>query len=258
MVRLDLTKELLPEVMTGVVDTSVPIILTSMVDYVELLSTIPTETVSVIIVDPPFGLREKMVTSGHHLHRDYSVGTLGNDTNINQVDLEDLMVGAARVLKKGGVLVCFHRWQTISEVYDRMESNNFVFIRPMVWRVTNAFPGNAKKSYIINLQPIISGVKRGARPTFNSGTHRGLWEMGKVHKKEHPAQKPLPLIQDLVNIHSNPGDIVVDCFMGGGTTAIAAMDGQGGARKFIGGDIDPEYLSVARRRISHHLGVQEG
>lgn len=65
-------------------------------------------------------------------------------------------------------------------------------------------------------------------------------------KRIHPTQKPLDLFTELVGVHSRPGDLVVDPFLGSGTTAVAAVESE---RKFYGGDIDHHYVQEARRRV---------
>ena len=62
----------------------------------------------------------------------------------------------------------------------------------------------------------------------------------------HPTQKPLQLFDDLIQKHSHPGDLVVDPFVGSGTTAVAAKKA---SRRFAGCDIDDKYIDAARNRM---------
>lgn len=68
--------------------------------------------------------------------------------------------------------------------------------------------------------------------------------------REHPNEKPLELIRGLVDTHSNIGDIILDPFMGSGTTGVAAVNL---GRKFIGIEIEEKYFDIACRRISEAL-----
>jgi DNA modification methylase len=70
--------------------------------------------------------------------------------------------------------------------------------------------------------------------------------MAHDERTEHPTQKPVEVIDVLVQWTTNPGDLVLDCYMGSGTTGVAAIQ-QG--RKFIGIEIDPDYFEIACRRI---------
>lgn len=69
---------------------------------------------------------------------------------------------------------------------------------------------------------------------------------GRIIPSGHPTQKPMELIERIVNSASRPGDVVLDCFMGTGTTAVAALRNH---RRFIGCELDPTYFKNARSRI---------
>jgi DNA modification methylase len=70
----------------------------------------------------------------------------------------------------------------------------------------------------------------------------------------HPTQKPLELIKKLVKVHSNPNDLVLDCFLGSGTTAIACKQLN---RRFIGIEISKEYCDIANKRLEQSNLVNE-
>lgn len=77
--------------------------------------------------------------------------------------------------------------------------------------------------------------------------HRGAAKDSKETLVAHPTQKPLEVIKWCLELYSKPGDLVLDPFMGSGTTGVAcALLG----RRFIGIDRDPEYLTMAKRRIA--------
>lgn len=64
--------------------------------------------------------------------------------------------------------------------------------------------------------------------------------------KKHPTEKPVELLKLLIENSSNEGDIVIDCFMGSGSTGIACINTN---RKFIGIEIDKKYYDIAIERI---------
>jgi len=118
-----------------------------------------------------------------------------------------------------------------------MEDAGFVQIRFIEWIKTNPQPLNSSRNYLTNSREIaLTGVKK-SKPTFNSKYDNGIYEFpiqgGK--NKFHPTQKNLDLFKELIEKHSNENDIVLDTFLGSGTTAIAAKDTN---RKFIGSEID--------------------
>lgn len=89
------------------------------------------------------------------------------------------------------------------------------------------------------------------RPVFN------LWQGGKTkgnvlkYPKDrgglHPAQKPVALIEDLIQTYSNPGDLVLDAFVGSGTTALACINT---GRNYIGFELDEQFHAIATKRIT--------
>ncbi len=66
------------------------------------------------------------------------------------------------------------------------------------------------------------------------------------NKTLHPTQKPVSLIEYLIKTYTNPGEMVLDCFLGSGTTAVAAINTD---RKYIGFEKEAEYIEMAKKRI---------
>ena len=74
-----------------------------------------------------------------------------------------------------------------------------------------------------------------------------LVEFAKVRRGAvHPTQKPVDLMEYLIKTYSNEGDVVLDCFMGSGTTGVAAKNLN---RDFIGIEMDENYFTIAKERI---------
>ena len=87
----------------------------------------------------------------------------------------------------------------------------------------------------------------------NMGKRHNVWTIPVQSNKKHPAPFPEKLAQDHILSWSNPGDLVLDPFMGSGTTGkMAALN----RRHYIGFDISEEYCEIARKRISEHTGQQ--
>lgn len=87
--------------------------------------------------------------------------------------------------------------------------------------------------------PAVFNLPEGAKSKPN------ILEYAKDQTGLHPTQKPIALIEDLVKTYSNPGDVVLDAFMGSGTTAVACIRT---GRSYIGFEMNPEYYAVATRR----------
>lgn len=88
--------------------------------------------------------------------------------------------------------------------------------------------------------------------SWNGGGKRGVFThpVNVNRQGEHPTEKPLPLMRDLVSLYTNAGEIVCDPFMGSGTTGIACIDLN---RPFIGIELEPQYFDLACRRIAEQV-----
>jgi site-specific DNA-methyltransferase (adenine-specific) len=130
-----------------------------------------------------------------------------------------------------------------------MDREGLEFFHSLVWDKKN--PGLGQR-YRRQHEMVMVAHKTGGRIRWNE-------EVGKVpnilalmppRERQHPNEKPLRLIERLVGIHSLPGDVILDPFMGSGTTGVAAARL---GRRFVGVEIEPGYFDIACRRISEAL-----
>jgi len=92
------------------------------------------------------------------------------------------------------------------------------------------------------------------RPTFNNpGKVSSVWPGPPAKKNGHETPKPEWLLRRIIEATSNPGDVVLDIFMGSGTTAVAAKKL---GRRYFGCDISEDYVKMARERVAKIDGVQ--
>jgi DNA modification methylase len=154
-----------------------------------------------------------------------------------------------RVLRPGGTCIVFFDLWKITNLKEMLESEKFKQIRLIEWIKTNPQPINSSVNYLTNCREIaLLGIKK-SKPTFNSkydnGTYKFPLQGGK--QRFHPTQKSLPLFEELVRKHSNEGDLVLDCFAGSATTAIAAKNTN---RNFIGCEMNETYYNKSMERIN--------
>lgn len=141
----------------------------------------------------------------------------------------------------GGTMIMFFDIWKLTPLKELFEKHKFKQIRFIEWIKTNPQPLNSNINYLTNCREIaLVGVK-GGKPTFNSKYDNGIYmyplQGGK--NRFHPTQKSLSLFEDLIKKHSNEGDVVLDTFLGGGTTAIACKNTN---RYFKGCDVSKEYV----------------
>ena len=162
------------------------------------------------------------------------------DRNFTLQKLDLFVSQFSRVLKKGGTAIIFFDLWKISDLKKILEDNGFKQIRFIEWVKTNPQPLNSKTNYLTNCREVALSAVKGGKPTFNSKYDNAIYEFPTQAGKNrfHPTQKSLALFKALIEKHSNPGDVVLDPFLGAGTTAVAAKELK---RNFVGCEIDEEF-----------------
>lgn len=172
------------------------------------------------------------------------------DSEFTMEDLQLFINHFYRVLKPGGTCIVFFDLWKITPLKDQLENAKFKQIRFIEWLKTNPQPINSKVNYLTNCREIaLLGIKK-SKPTFNSSYDKAVYEYPIQGGKDrfHPTQKNTHMFEELILKHSNKGDVVLDPFLGSGTTAAAAS---ATGREFIGCELDEEYYKKAVERINN-------
>ncbi len=224
-------------------------------DAFNMLTSIKPNSVDLILTDPPYTISRSTgfqdVVNG--VQR-FAVSMDFGEWDKDIIDLDKLARLSYQSLKKHGAIIVFYDLWKITNLAEALNRAGFVQLRLIVWEKTNPVPLNSKRNYLTNSREIaVLGVKH-SKPTFHSdydnGVYRHAIPNGKDGGRFHPTQKPIDLMQQLIEKHSNPGELVVDPFLGGGSTAIAAWRC---GRNFMGCDISEKYIRVAQERIVREI-----
>jgi len=211
-------------------------------DCLELMKTIADKSVDLCLTDPPYNIaRNNNFATMDRAGIDFGEWDKGFDlfSYIDQV---------SRILKKDGSFVVFNAWRNLGAIADYAEKQGFETKDMIRLEKSNPMPRNRDRRYITDYECAIWFVKKGAKWTFNrqdSKYQRPKFVAG-IESGLHPTQKNLKLMQELVKIHSNQEDTVIDPFMGSGTTGLACKNL---GRKFIGIEQDANYFEIASKRI---------
>lgn len=206
------------------------------------LAAMPTESVDMILTDPPY-----RVISGGNKNPDAPVGVLAaNDGRIfehNDIDVTQYAADLFRVLKSPG-----HLWMFINEknrVRFETELCRVGFVTHFLggWIKNTCTPNRWGMK---NVEPVLMMRKGPARAFYNCGVKQFESCDNIVGDKVHPTEKPVRLLERYLSASTAPGDVVLDPFMGSGSTGVACA---AAGRDFIGFEIDPVYYGVACRRI---------
>lgn len=214
---------------------------------------------SLVLTDPPYvisketGFTKKDEQGAYGGIQSYAIRTEfgGWDTEegFTMEDLNRSVLGMHAALRPGGAAIIFFDLWKISTLMRQMKNAGFTHIKMIEWNKTNAVPINARASYLTNSrEAALYGYKPGTAPTLHNPKANGRYDYPIYAGADrfHPTQKSLPLFRELIRTFSNPGDTVLDCFSGSGTTALAAIQE---GRAFIGCEPDATYFEASRARI---------
>ena len=211
----------------------------------------------VAFLDPPYNVPISGFAVARGAHADFgeAVGEMSPDefTQFLSVTLG----AAARATKSGGVHFVAMDWRHLSELHRAGEVVYSQMLNMCVWNKSNAGMGSLYRSK----HELIMVFKVGDEPYFNAvelGRHgrnrTNVWDYSSVNTfnkarqselKLHPTVKPAQMVADAILDVSQPGELVLDTFLGSGTTLVAAEQTR---RRFCGVEIDPGYIEVAMDR----------
>ena len=208
-------------------------------DCLDILKQLPDKCVDLVLTDPPYNASNSNVSCAvkHYktLNEDWDKGFVAKDF----LDL------CYNKLKDNGSMIVFCSHHTLSQYlnYDKIKIQQIIH-----WIKSNPFPAIAKV-YTPNVEYAVWFVK-GSPYTFNKKfANQNIITTsicGRNERENHPTQKPLELWNKLLLVHSNENDLVLDCFSGSGTTAVACHNLK---RRFICIERDREYWKASCERL---------
>jgi len=211
-------------------------------DCLEEMKSLPDNSVDLVLTDPPYNIA-----------RDNNFKTMGRagidfgewDKN---ADIFSYIGSCFRVLKNGGGFVVFNDWKNLGDIVKEAERVGFETKDMLRLEKTNPMPRNRDRRYITDYECAIWFVKPKAKWTFNRQDKN--YQRPKfnhpIQSGLHPTQKNVNLMEDLIKIHSNEWETILDPFMGSGSTGLACKNLN---RNFIGIELDPNYFEIAKKRI---------
>lgn len=223
-------------------------------DNLILLKEIPNNSIDLVLTDPPYLISkttnfqsgEKVGDNRDRFRISMNFGSW--DQVDNNYDFETLFNELFRVLKPSGTIIVFWDLWKLQDLARFLTNVNFKQLRFIEWVKTNPVPINSKINYLTNAREIaITAVKKN-KPTFHGTYDNGIYEFPIESSKLrfHPTQKSIKLFETLIKKHSNEGDVVLDCFLGGGTTAYACVNTN---RNCIGFEIDNTYVEKTKENL---------
>ena len=215
------------------------------------MKELPSSSIDLILTDPPYNLSN------------YSTGNMKfdwrNEINNDVATWDEKPFEPAglkeefiRLLKPTGNIFIFTSYNLMGKYHDAFDPlfDTFQF---MVWHKTNPVPNIRKSSFLNSCELIVCLWNKGHTWNFTKQSQmHNFFEspicMGSERIKEpkHPTQKPLAILQHIISIASNEGDVVLDPFMGVGSTGEATLSLK---RRFIGIELEKEYYDATVKRL---------
>ena len=209
-------------------------------DAIELMRQIPNKGVNLLLTDIPYARVNKPSNGLRVIDK--------QEANEETFDLRDFASEAFRVTRSNAVIFCGkEQFSTLYEYFDDRGATT----RMVVWEKTNPMPMNGRHVFLSGVECAVHFRKKKA--TFNEEFINTVFRFPNGSSKRHPTEKPLALFRKLVEILTNPGDLVCDPCMGSGTTAVACYEL---GRRYMCSDINPEYVATAISRLEKVMKEQ--
>lgn len=228
-------------------------------DCVEKLGEINDKSIDLILTDPPYNLglfmKNRETNLGALRDNHFSASSWDNlGFEEWKKNMSNFFKESGRVLKNKGSLLIFVSLMKIETIVSLAEENGFYYKTTGIWHKTNPLPRNRDLHFVNSTEAWAYFIHNGKTGTFNNEGKliHDFYESSVIGVKEkkfgkHPTQKPVKLMEHFVKILSNKNDMVLDPFMGSGSTGVAAMKNE---RHFYGIELDENYYKLAMKRIA--------
>lgn len=199
------------------------------------------EEMDLILIDPPYLMNYR---TGHRKDKSHRfTKSILNDDNPDLI--KDSIKLCYDLLKDGSAFYCFCNSNHVD--FFKQEIGKYFNVKNiLVWVKNNHTAGDLKGAYAKKTEFIIYAVK--GRHLLNGKRDVDVLFYDRVvgNSQLHQNQKPVDLLEFIINKSSKEGDVVLDCFMGSGSTGVACINLN---RNFIGIELDDKYFKIAEERI---------
>ena len=214
----------------------------------DTLKNIPNESIDLIVTDPPYPTtsRGNAGNSGGMLQKD--INKKGKVFTYNNINCKEYAPEFYRLLKDGSHCYVMTNHINLIDMLNTFTDVGFHFIKSLIWNKGNKIMG---QYYMSQYEYILFFRKGKGKKINNCGTSDILSIPNKKTKDKdgkniHDTEKPVELMEVLVNNSSQENELVLDPFMGVGSTGLACIKNN---RNFIGIEIDENYFNIAKSRL---------
>ena len=223
-------------------------------DCLEIMKDIPDNSIDLVFTDPPYNISQHK-----KIFRDYRSGKRADiKMDFGEWDygfeIEPFLKEAKRVLRDDGSIIVWTSEQLYGK-YREWFGKNMYPKQLLVWVKINPLPQFRLVGYRQATELLFWALKNKNtknNPNFLFQTQKEMKNVfyapivGGRERTEHPTQKPLSVTEEIIKRHCRKDGIILDPFMGSGTTAVAAKKL---GRNYIGIELNPDYIKIAEARI---------
>lgn len=231
------------------------------IDCLEGLKTLADNSIDLIVTSPPYNIGK---TGGDFQFKGYDTYSDKLEEEAYDTFIINILNECYRVLKPEGSLLLNHKVRTVNfeaiHPIKYIEKTPFFLKQEIVWDRGKTQQTNMDRFFPIN-EMLYWCIKDKKSTIFNreSARHTTVWRINQVNKKKegcegHPAPFPLEIAKRAIKTFTVPGSLVLDPFLGSGTTAVAAkLTG----REYIGFELSPSYIDIAKERLEQAVEESE-
>lgn len=226
-------------------------------DCLEGLKALKSGSVDLIVTDPPYLIKDTHAGGNTRLAR--TIQPVNNELRDNELNVgidPAVLPEMVRVMKKINIYIWCNKIQ-IPDYLNYFVGELGCSFDIITWIKTNS-PPTFHNKYLSDKEFCLYFRKGGyCQPASYEAAKTAYFQPINVYDKKkypHPTIKPLNIITTLISNSTKPGDIVLDLFIGSGTTAVACMEL---GRKYIGYEINGNYFEIAQRRINDTIAQLE-
>lgn len=220
-------------------------------DFRKVMKLLDDESVDMAVTDPPYRItsRGNAGTTGGFLTTDIALS--GKIFKHNDVKIIDYAKEYFRVLKDGSHCYIMTNHINLIEMLNTFTGVGFHFIKSLIWDKGNKIMG---KMYMSQFEYILF-FRKGKGVQINNCGDSDIIAIPNIKTKDggeniHDTEKPVKLMEYLILNSSKEGDLVLDSFLGSGSTALACMNT---GRLCVGSEIDEKYFKVIKNRIEERI-----
>lgn len=219
----------------------------------EVMRSLPNESIDLIVTDPPYKVTQRGSSGTMSGYWSTDVAKSGMVFEHNDIDIEEYLPEFYRILKQNAHCYIMCNNFNLPHFFEVIGKSDFHFVKLLVWDKQSKICGR----YYMGQVEHIFMLRKGKDKPINDCSQSDFLSFSNSKREKdkegnnlHDSIKPIPLMQCLIENSTQQGELVLDPFMGSGTTALACIRSK---RHYICCEIDPKYYKVALKRIDMEM-----